>query len=230
MKIRILTVALGALALAGAALFPSPSRSPLDRDYTSIPPDPAQRHAALAGAPITLAKAIELAQQQSGGLATAAQGALDGTFELELFSPTVRQRVKLDASGKVVVKDELPRFPGEAVSGEWTETPTGLKYFDIKIGTGQKPEGPASRVKVHYTGWLVDGQEIDSSRRRNQPVTRPLNSFIAGWTEGVGSMQVGGKRKLIVPYALGYGERGQPPSIPARATLIFDVELLEIVR
>ena len=82
---------------------------------------------------------------------------------------------------------------------------------------------------MHYSGYLNDGTKFDSSLDRGTPATFPLNGVIAGWTEGVGSMRVGGKRKLIIPSTLGYGAPGSPGVIPPNATLIFDVELLEIV-
>jgi FKBP-type peptidyl-prolyl cis-trans isomerase len=123
----------------------------------------------------------------------------------------------------------VPRFPGDPVEGDSIETASGLRYFDLVEGTGPAPAGSASRVRVHYTGWLTDGTKFDSSVDRGQPATFPLDGVIAGWTEGVGSMKVGGKRKLIIPFALGYGPRGNGRTIPPRATLIFDVELLEIV-
>lgn len=113
------------------------------------------------------------------------------------------------------------------VTGQVVTTPSGLRYVDIKVGNGASPK-PTDQVTVNYTGWLTDGTKFDSSVDRGQPATFPLNQVIAGWTEGVGSMKVGGKRRLIIPPALGYGAQGYPPTIPGGATLIFDVELLKI--
>lgn len=129
---------------------------------------------------------------------------------------------------EVKTEETTPEFPGIAVEGDLIETDSGLKYYDIVVGEGAQPAGPTTRVKVHYTGYLVDGTKFDSSVDRGQPSTFSLNRVISGWTEGVGSMKVGGKRKLIIPYALAYGENGGR-GIPPKATLIFDIELLEIV-
>ena len=121
-----------------------------------------------------------------------------------------------------------PSYPGDAVDGAGTVTASGLKYYDMVVGDGPQPSGPATRVTVHYTGWLTDGTKFDSSVDRDRPSTFGLNGVIAGWTEGVGSMRVGGKRKLVIPPDLAYGSSGRP-SIPPNSTLIFDIELLEIV-
>ena len=113
------------------------------------------------------------------------------------------------------------------VTGQIVTTASGLRYIDEKVGDGASPK-PTDRVTVHYTGWLTNGTKFDSSVDRGQPATFPLNQVIKGWTEGVGSMKVGGKRRLVIPAALGYGAQGYPPTIPGNATLIFDVELLKI--
>jgi len=108
-------------------------------------------------------------------------------------------------------------------------TPSGLKYIDEVVGTGPSPQ-KGQQVTVHYVGTLEDGKKFDSSRDRNQPFTFTIGvgQVIKGWDEGVMSMKVGGKRKLIIPPDLGYGSRGAPPAIPPNATLTFEVELLSV--
>ncbi|MBX3277053.1 MAG: FKBP-type peptidyl-prolyl cis-trans isomerase [Acidobacteria bacterium] len=109
-----------------------------------------------------------------------------------------------------------------------TTTPSGLKYKDETVGTGASPEAGKS-IKVHYTGWLENGTKFDSSVDRGQPFTFQIGrgQVIKGWDEGVMSMKVGGKRRLVIPPDLGYGARGQG-TIPPNSTLIFDVELIDV--
>ncbi len=108
-------------------------------------------------------------------------------------------------------------------------TKSGLKYEEITVGEGDTATA-GQTVVVHYTGWLEDGTKFDSSKDRNMPFDFPLGggSVIKGWDEGVAGMQIGGTRKLTIPSDLGYGAQGAGGVIPPDATLIFEVELLEL--
>lgn len=149
-----------------------------------------------------------------------------------------------DASGEFRYTDTFVRRPGGwrvvasqdtriqkgggAVSSEIT-TPSGLKYVDLVVGAGESPK-PGQMVTVHYTGTLENGTKFDSSVDRGQPLNFPIGTgrVIQGWDEGIMSMKIGGKRKLIIPPDLAYGPSGRPPVIPPNSTLIFEVELLGV--
>ena len=113
--------------------------------------------------------------------------------------------------------------------GGETTTPSGLKYVDEVVGTGESPKS-GQTVKVHYTGTLEDGTKFDSSVDKGQPYSFRIGSgvVIKGWDEGIMTMKVGGKRRLIIPPKLGYGAAGKGSTIPPNATLIFEVELLNV--
>ncbi|NEO27725.1 MAG: FKBP-type peptidyl-prolyl cis-trans isomerase [Kamptonema sp. SIO4C4] len=126
-------------------------------------------------------------------------------------------------------KQSEPSEESEEPQEEVITTDSGLQYVEIKEGVGASPQ-PGQTVVVHYTGKLEDGSKFDSSRDRGQPFSFKIGAgrVIKGWEEGIASMKVGGRRKLIIPPELGYGERGAGGVIPPNATLIFDVELLRI--
>jgi peptidylprolyl isomerase len=109
------------------------------------------------------------------------------------------------------------------------ETASGLGYVDLVEGTGARPR-TGDTVSVHYTGWLKSGEKFDSSHDRGQPLEFAIGRgrVIKGWDEGVLSMRVGGRRKLVIPPHLGYGDRGAGRVIPPGATLVFEVELLAV--
>ena len=131
-------------------------------------------------------------------------------------------------------QSKAARAEGEAFLAEnakkegVTVLPSGLQYTVLREGEGRKPAATDS-VKCHYEGTLTNGTVFDSSYRRGEPATFPLNGVIAGWTEGVQLMAEGAKYRFFIPYNLAYGERGAGQSIPPYAALIFDVELIEIL-
>ena len=125
-------------------------------------------------------------------------------------------------------KSEGEKFLSENAKKEGVVTlPSGLQYQVLKEGNGKSPKA-TDKVVCHYEGMLIDGTMFDSSIQRGEPATFPLNGVIAGWTEGLQLMKEGAKYRFFIPYQLGYGERGAGASIPPFATLVFDVELIEV--
>lgn len=128
-----------------------------------------------------------------------------------------------EASGSQAFLDKAAAEPGAV------RTPSGLVYRELQPGTGPSPAA-TDVVRVNYRGTLTDGTEFDSSYKRNEPAEFPLNRVIPCWTEGVQKMKVGGKSKLVCPANIAYADAGSPPVIPGGATLVFEIELLAIVR
>ncbi|MCU0394722.1 MAG: FKBP-type peptidyl-prolyl cis-trans isomerase [Chitinophagaceae bacterium] len=149
----------------------------------------------------------------------------------QMADQTLRQKLQEAATKKIQPTiDEGTKFLAENKKRpEVKETASGLQYEVIKLGTGPMP-ADTNTVKVHYTGTLINGTKFDSSRDRGEPAQFPLNAVIRGWTEGVQLMPVGSVYKFYIPYQLAYGAQGSPPVIPGGATLIFEVELLDIVQ
>lgn len=116
-----------------------------------------------------------------------------------------------------------------AADAKETKTASGIVITTLTEGTGASPKS-SETVKVHYRGTLTDGKEFDSSYSRGLPATFPLDRVIPCWTEGVQTMKIGGKAKLLCPSGLAYGSRGVPGTIPPDSPLIFEVELLEILK
>lgn len=129
--------------------------------------------------------------------------------------------------------------PDAAASGAYLEraasepgavkTSSGLIFRELSAGSGASPAA-TDVVKVNYRGTLTDGTEFDSSYKRNEPIEFPLNQVIPCWTEGVQRMKVGGKARLVCPSGIAYGDAGRPPVIPGGATLVFEIELLDVAK
>lgn len=137
---------------------------------------------------------------------------------------------KMQEEKGAVVRIEGEKFLEENKKKDSVKTTaSGLQYKVIKMGTGPMPTA-TDKVKTHYHGTLIDGTVFDSSVQRGEPVEFPVNGVIKGWTEALQLMPVGSKWKLFIPYDLAYGERAAGPQIPAYSALVFEVELLEIVK
>ena len=147
----------------------------------------------------------------------------------EQCNMTIQQKLSAFMAGKAnVTKAEGKKFLAENKKKPGiVELPNGLQYEIIKQGTGEKPN-ITDTVKAHYRGTLINGQEFDNSYTRGQPLEIPVNGVIQGWQLALQMMPVGSKWKLYIPSDLGYGDRGAGGVIPGGATLIFEIELLEI--
>jgi len=158
-------------------------------------------------------------------------GGKEPKVDLQTYSPKVQelQKSRMAAAAAVEKKASQAFLDKAAAEKGATKTASGLIFTSIKPGNGVSPKA-TDKVKVHYTGRFTDGTVFDSSVDRKEPVTFQLNSVIPCWTEGVQMMKVGGQAKLICPSSIAYGDKGSPPKIKPGATLVFDVELLDIVK
>jgi len=172
-----------------------------------------------------------------------AAGIRDAMADKPLFADSVMQRVMMSLQERSMKKmqEEMSKKADSVkkIGADWLEknkqkpgvkvTSSGLQYYAIKEGTGPKPT-PQSTVKVHYTGTLIDGKVFDSSVQRGEPVEFPLANVIPGWQEALLLMPVGSKYSIAIPSNLAYGDQGAGDRIPPGSTLLFEVELLEIVK
>ena len=151
--------------------------------------------------------------------------------DLQAYGPKVNQiqQTRTAAQAETEKKAGSAFVSKAAAESGAKKTESGAIVSTVKEGKGEQPKA-TDTVKVHYHGTLIDGTVFDSSVKRGEPATFPLNQVIKCWTEGLQMMKVGGKSKLVCPSAIAYGDRGSPPTIKPGATLIFDVELLEIVK
>jgi len=174
-------------------------------------------------------KPDELAMVQKG----LTDGVTGGKTEVNAqeFLPKVQalQQARLKVAQQRSEKAGADYLAKAATEAGATKTTSGMVIKHTQPGNGASPAA-TDQVKVHYTGKLIDGKVFDSSVERGEPATFPLNGVIPCWTEGVQTMKVGGKAQFVCPANLAYGERGSPPNILPGATLVFDVELLDIVK
>jgi FKBP-type peptidyl-prolyl cis-trans isomerase FkpA/FKBP-type peptidyl-prolyl cis-trans isomerase FklB len=151
--------------------------------------------------------------------------------DLPTYGPKVNQVQQARAAAQAETEKKAGAAYVEKAAKEAgaKKTESGAIVTTMKEGKGEQPKA-TDTVKVHYHGTLIDGTVFDSSVKRGEPATFPLNQVIKCWTEGVQLMKVGGKSKLVCPSAIAYGDRGSPPTIKPGATLVFEVELLEIAK
>ncbi len=185
---------------------------------------------------LMLSRNLQAFELTPAELAFVVQGISDGAsgkptvVKMEDYAPKVQALGQAKSEKRAAAEKAKGEafLTAEAAKPGVTKTESGVLYTETLAGTGPSPVA-TDKVKVHYRGTLIDGTEFDSSIARGQPAEFPLNGVIKCWTDGLQKMKVGGKAKLVCPSDLAYGDRGRP-SIPPGSTLVFEVELLEIVK
>jgi len=242
MRSTLLVVLLGWIAAVASAQDP--------KDQKSQPPPPAPPSGTLAtndekaiyaiGLSLwpTLAP-LDLSPAEVEILKRGLSDAVEGKAEISLQESAPKVEALRRARAQRAAEKEKARAAAFLEKAEHepgaVKTPSGLVFLELRPGMGEAPQA-TDTVKAHYRGTLIDGTEFDSSLKRPQPVQFQLKGVIPCWTEGLQKMKVGGKARLSCPSSIAYGDRGQPsrdrrrPSIPGGATLIFEVELFEIVK
>lgn len=162
-----------------------------------------------------------------------ADGALrkEAKVDMKTYGPKIQQLYAARSAAAAAVERKAGQAAADKAAAEKgaTKTASGLVMTTIKPGTGASPAA-TDKVKVHYHGTLIDGTVFDSSVQRGQPAEFPLNGVIKCWNEALPLMKVGGKSRLVCPSELAYGDRGAPPRIRPGATLVFEIELIDVVK
>ncbi len=244
-------VALAAVLALGPALTRAEGAKPEAKPAESKPADAgkkaapaenkAQTEKTLYGVGLAVSKSLEVFDLTPAELDQVIKGIRDGqTGKAKAqLDPALQQQVNELARARAPKSMEKAASREKKLGATYLakmekekgviKTASGALVIPEKEGTGASPTA-ADKVKVHYTGKLVDGNVFDSSVQRGQPAEFPLNGVIKCWTEGLQKMKVGGKAKIVCPSDIAYGDQGRPPQIPGNAVLTFDVELLDIVK
>lgn len=186
---------------------------------------------------LAISQSLAIFNLSEAELALVNAGLADGVLKrdpkvnAQEFMPKVQQlqQSRLAVAAETEKKEGTAFLAKAAAEKGTTKTDSGLVFSTIKAGSGASPKA-TDKVKVHYHGTLINGEVFDSSVQRGQPAEFPLNGVIPCWTEGVQRMKVGEKSRFVCPSQIAYGDRGAPPKIKPGATLVFEVELLEIVK
>lgn len=223
---KILFLMIGALVLSLSSAVSAESPTPTTDEQKT-----------LYALGLAISQSLSIFNLSEAELALVNAGLTDGVLKrdpkvnAQEFMPKVQQlqQSRLAAAAEAEKKEGAAFLTKAAAEKGATKTDSGLVFSTIKAGSGASPKA-TDKVKVHYHGTLINGEVFDSSVQRGQPAEFPLNGVIPCWTEGVQRMKVGEKSRLVCPAQIAYGDSGAPPKIKPGSTLIFEVELLDILK